>query len=328
MRDSSTDRARVINELHQEETAAAANPRVVYGYARYGTTPTKLALKRNPEAKGEWWHLDYSTHGIHKNNLIYLGGRQKTGKSMLLASWIPNIAAQCPEGEVVRLFSLEMSVKMFYERMAAIRAFIPDPINIKTGFLTEQQRDAYHFQLDYLDTLPIDIHDTRMDFRRLASIVDNPKEPTFFWALDNFGLMGDLGSAKEGGVTGAVQLANNLQDLAQGLVTGLVVGHLNRASVGKRPDLSGIAATDQLGRNADEILLLHRIEDTYQIPPDTFENGLTPAELIIYSRHRAGGNELLWWSRKHAQFREMPQEDMEEWLPIIKQYASRSKKGR
>ena len=280
---------------------ALANPRRIYGYAYYGEYADS---PENPQQGDRFVKLDKVTHGLQYKKMIYLGGRPKSGKSMLLASFLPNIAEQCPDGQKIRVVTLEMTGEAYMKRMAAIMAQA-DQDAIDTGYADPTAVERYIQAVKYLQTLPIEYIEAAQ-MRELVQIIDNKDVPTFFWALDNFGLVAEGTDYKD-----LQSTANKIQHLCQKVATGMIIGHLNRASVGKRPTIESIGGTDQLGRNADEIWLLYKVLEGLDVDPADLEDG-EPAELVLFMRDRKGGQVPLWWDRNYACFRDLNPDEQEE----------------
>lgn len=294
----------VAIELLEEETDAHNNPRVITGIASYGS---RLG---SDDAKYTWTRLDEITRGIQKG-MTLLGGRPKAGKSMVVCSLLPNIAEQVPANEVVRVISLEMSALSYQRRVASILADLPDPIRIQSGHLTSEERERYHKSVQYLAGLPIEYYDQSLNFATLNSLIVSPQGPkTFWWVLDNFGLMRDLGQTSN--QYGAmVELANNLQRLCQRQCPGMIVHHLNRLAAGRRPTLESIAGTDQLSRNVDMFIgLWRRYHDRDDVDQKLLEEG-EPGEMVIESRNGAGGIVPVWWDAHKAHYTEMKPEEVD-----------------
>jgi DnaB helicase-like protein len=287
-------------ELQREAIAAQKSPKRVYGYAHYGWYQDDV---ERPTKGDKFVRLDTITHGTQRNKMIYLGGRPKSGKSMLLAGILPNLAEQCPPGEMIRLISLEMSAGAYVERMASILSGVTNASGIHTGYIDPDELVRYCEAVEYISSLPLEIID-KATLNEISGIISNKDVPTYLWALDNFGLISgtehrDIGSA-----------ANVIQQLCQHVATGIIIGHLNRASVGKRPTMESIAGSDQLGRNFDEAWLLWKVLDGLEIDPSMIEDG-EAAELVVISRASMGGIDHLWWDKKTASFSEMTPEQVE-----------------
>lgn len=301
----------VASELRDEVVQAHKNPRRVYGYFHFGH------YEQDPEhvgPKDEWVLLDRLTHGGQKKRMVALFARPKKGKSRFIAGLLPNVAEQVPQGQVIRVFTFEMSAKTWTKVSAAAIAAIPDPTKIDTGELTQEELERYNVALDYVETLPIELYDEALDYYGIEALVrvkkDENRPKTFLWVLDNFGLVKQNGYGRDE-KNGSVALANDLQWLCQHVCTGIIIGHLTRMSAGTVPTLESIALTDQISRNVDDAFFIHRVWDGYDRPEGLLDDG-EPVMLIYQSRHTQGGLVWLWWDSKLANFRELTSEEIQE----------------
>lgn len=303
--------AETSEELREELRDALEHPREIFGYGRYGDGV-------------RWRQLDRLTGGLQEKNLGVLVARPKVGKSMLAAAWVPYIAEQAlAEDKVVRVVTLEMRRKAYQRRMAAIMAGIKDPKNIRRGTLDTFEQRRYYRALDHLEAMPIEYLSNEADLTEAEALVPGNSsitldevsrfirakdaDPTFWWVLDHIGLLSDL--RQYGDVTASIYgLANSLANLAHTTATGLVIGHLNRAAVGQRVGIESIAGSDQLGKNADQIMLLQRpFMEAGELSPEEqamLEQG-EPAFLTFYSRDEGSGIDVLYWRKELAAFEEM-----------------------
>jgi hypothetical protein len=296
-------------ELRRELSEARAHPREIFGYARYGD--------------GEKWvRLDVGTGGIQELSLSILASRPKRGKSMLAAAWVPFVAEQAMvEDKVVRVVTLEMRRKSYQRRMAALMAGISNPMNIRRGTLEDDEVSRYLAALKQLEALPIEYLSNEEDLDEDAALVagNSPvtfdemshfirgRGDTYWWVLDHIGLLSDLSSY--GDVTTSIyNLANKLASLAHRASAGLVITHLNRATVGNMPTIESIAGSDQVGRNADQIFLLSRpfmdMPDLSDEDKELVRDG-EPAFLQFFSRDEGSGVDVLWWDHERAAFEEL-----------------------
>lgn len=304
-------------ELRQELEEALLHPRSIFGYAHYGD---------------QWPRLNEMSGGLQVKTLGVLAARPKVGKSMLAAGWVPGIAEQAMQvGMVVRIATLEMTRKSYQRRMAAIMAGIADPMNIRRGTIGDEEVKRYRRALDWLEELPIEYLTNEIDLTdEQAMIVGNSPvtfdelnrfirggdgQETFWWLLDHIGLIADLDS--NGDVTRSIyNLANKLVTLAHTSASGLVITHLTRASVGYMPTIESIAGSDQVGRNADQIMLLSRpFRDAANLSDEELEmlRDGEPAILQYISRDEGTGVDVLWWDKTLAAFGEM---ELPEGTPI------------
>lgn len=293
--------------LKEKARAAKANPRKVYGYAHYGHYAVDA---EHPQDGDEWAGLDQRTHGMHRNKLVLILARPKVGKTRFIAGLLPNIAEQVPSGQCVRVFTFETSVEEWVKVSACTVAGIPNPTAVDEGTLTDEQLEAYLQAVDYVDSLPIRYYSTPLAFHELERRVRNKKVPTFLWVLDHFGLVTDNGLDRDG--TGGLRaLSRNLAILCHEVATGIVIGHLNRTSVGGEPGIQSIALSDSFGKDFDEAWFLWKIWEGHERPKGLLDDG-EPVMLKIESRHYAGGILWLWWDANMGQFRQLSPDEFED----------------
>lgn len=305
------------NELRDELRRAMQNPGEFYGYARHSS-------------RDKWIRLDRITGGIQEKTLTILAARPKRGKSMLAASWIPDIAYQAIEQDkVVRVVSLEMQRTSYQRRMAAIMSGITDTKKIKQGTLDIDELMRYERALDELASLPIEYLTNEVDLEDDATFVagnssvtfkdmqefiagehDPEERETFWWCLDHIGLLNDL--TPEGDLTGSLYaMANKLQLLARQTTAGLVITHQTKASGGAQT-MESVAGSDQVVRNADFIYILGRPYMDKDLTDAEREEiiDVEPAFLTVFSRDEGGGRVELLWNHHTASFMELLDEDV------------------
>ncbi len=300
-------------ELLEDFERALAHPNEIFGYGRYGDG------KR-------WAVLDELTGGLQGRTFTVLASRPKVGKSMLASAWVPFIAEQAlMEERVVRIVSLEMSRKAYQRRMAAIMAGIKDPKAIRKGTLDKLEQRRYRSALAQLAALPIEYlavekalteeealkyGNSPITFKDVEAFIQGPRPTnTFWWMLDHIGLLNDLDGPGGGDMNRSIYtLANKLAGLAHKVAAGLIITHLNRASVGGMPSIESIAGSDQVGRNADQIFLLTRpffeLGELSEEDQAIIDEG-EPAFLKFISRDEGSGMDVLLWDKERATFDEM-----------------------
>lgn len=295
-------------ELRTQLKAAMGRPNIIFGYGSYSP---------------RWPNLNKLTGGLQELNLSVIASRPKVGKSMFASDLIPDIAEQAmAAGEVVRVISLEMRRVAYQRRMAAIMAKIADPKRIRQGFLDSDEVRRYNDALDTLEYLPIEYLSNETDLTDAQAMVPGNstvtideviqfvkapgRDTTYYWFLDHIGLLADL--SQYGDVTTNIfALANKLMLLAHTTASGMVITHLKRGT-GRRPTIDSIAASDQVGRNADQIFLLSRpffeAEELSEADVEATRDG-EPSYLEFYSRDEGSGTDVLWWSKQYASFSEL-----------------------
>lgn len=298
------DSKQVSDELHKELEQSMRNPRDMFGFASYG--------------RG-WTKLDALTSGIIHYKLTLLLARPKVGKSMLAATWLPFIAEQAKAaGKVVRVVTLEDRRMSYQRRVAAIYAGIADALDIRRGKLSDEEEGSYRAALKHIGELPIEyLSNEDLDEDQEFLFGDNSgvsmsdiskfvKPDTFWWLVDHGGLVVMPGRDNTDRM---FKLANELQALAHRRVGGMVISHLTRASVGGgEPAIENIGGSDQLGKNADVIMLLWRpFFESRNLSPE--EQAMTaeyePASLKVITRDEGSGRVHLVWDVKKARFGEL-----------------------
>jgi len=295
----------VSRRLREEYEAASLNPKEVFGYANFGEA---------------FPALNAMTAGIHPNTLTILASRPKVGKSQFASSVPPEIARQAVgTGLYVKIITLETTVKTYQRRMAATAAGIPNPKAIRAGMLSPAQRDAYYRALDWIGELPIEYLSNEGDLDEveallfgnsnvtLSKIREFLSKDTFWWLLDHMGLVSDL----KGGdtTTKTLNLANDLQRIANQVCAGMVITHLTRDSMGKGvPGIESISGSDQVGKNADVLLLLQRpYFENRNLSPEDIElvKEREPAILVFHSRDEGSGMVFMIWDKVKVGFYEV-----------------------
>ena len=299
----------VVRSLREESKAAQRNPRELFGYANFG--PTFPRLNR---AKG----------GIQPKEYGVLASQPKTGKSMLVTQVLPSLAMQALEeglGRTVDVVTLEMTEEAFLRRAAAIMAQIRDPFDIRRGYLSKAEVEAYQGALETLSRLPIRFlapatslteeqalmyGNSTIGIKEVRSFVT---KNTFIWFLDHIGLLSDLATSDLR--LGLVKLYKELQYLAKTTASGIVITHLNRTANGKLPNISQLSESSEGGKAADCIYLLSRPfsekrDELTEAQAASLKMG-EPAYLLIASRDGVSDLFPLWWNAQGAFFTELPE---------------------
>ncbi len=263
-------------ELLEDFDRALAHPNEIFGYGRYGDGKS-------------WAVLDELTGGLQGRTFTVLASRPKVGKSMLASAWIKDTKA-------IRKGTLDKLDQRRYRSALARLAALPIEYLSVERALTEEEALKY-------GNSPITFND-------VAAFVQGPMPTdTYWWMLDHIGLLNDLDGPGAGDMNRSIYtLANKLASLAHRTAAGLIITHLNRASVGGMPSIESIAGSDQVGRNADQILLLTRpffelgeLSEEDQAVVDEGE----PAFLKFISRDEGSGLDVLLWDKDRATFDEM-----------------------
>jgi len=244
--------------------------------------------------------FDRLKQGLRGGELLVFGGRPGSGKS----AWAGNVAVEIgKQGGHVLIFSLEMQVADFTERMLAAVAGI-NLQAIRSGQLDEKQHDRLKRAGAMLENLPITIDDSggltvgQVVGRSRAAAIRGKVDLIVVDYLQLVRGKGDTRQQQVGDVT------RTLKTLAKDLNIPIIgLAQLNRGIEGredKRPRLSDLRESGDIEQDADLVGLLYRIE----CGPDSPMFG--KAELII-AKHRNGpaGKVDLQFEGHFCRFREV-----------------------
>jgi replicative DNA helicase len=294
----------VVDEVMRNAEARAADPKEMWGIAPFGFPS-----------------LDVLTGGIQHKKKIVLGARPKVGKSAFTGGIILNVARYfrdhvnkgLPESDWlwVKVITLEMKAAAWAERQAAGMAGVSTQ-KIRSGYTRPEQLEDFKKAGLELRGLPIAYYDDEaINFEQARKFLRDPHQMTGLWILDHIGLFREVShGAANNNATGAFQSAANfVMRECHETATGIIIAHMNRESErssDKRPTLSTFAGTDQIGRNADLALALHRPWLYADIPPEQLSDP-QPAELLVLA-HRDGPSgviNLIYTPRSNS-FVELP----------------------
>jgi replicative DNA helicase len=189
-------------------------------------------------------------------------------------------------GKWVKVVLSEMSGDTFTLRMACSLAGVSSAL-YHTGQISPDEAAKVTAQLRILAELPILFYDNFSTFREIEDALRDKTNPTGFWVLDCIGQFIQPRQRDSNGA--AVDAVNITQRLCKEYAAGLIVAHMNRESertADKRPTLANYSGTDQIGRNVDLALGLHR-PWMYLDLDDEARNSVQPAELIML-KNRVG----------------------------------------
>lgn len=318
----SNSRAISIALKHDSE-AMQANPKDIFGYWNYGE---------------RWPKLNELTGGGQENVYTVFVSRPKIGKSMFWSGVVPAIAQQAKSvNKVVRIVTLETTMKAYQRRMAAMLGAIKNPLAIRRGRLSDEEVADYDKALKILAKLPIEYlsnerivtnngflteEETMIEGGSTISmrdIWDFVKQPdTFMWIVDHTGLISERGM----GIKDRTDtIADKLASLANRYVGGVAISHLNRASVGGGiPSIENIANSDKQGQNAGAIYLLTRpYKESRTLTADDYaimdakqgDEGL----IRFHSRDEGSGSVVVFWSDIYASFSELEKTERDLRMP-------------
>src|SRR5271157_200258 len=262
----------VAKELHKMILTRSANPSEMWGVAPWGI-PT----------------LDRITGGIQAQTVTYLGARPGVGKSTIACMIMQTVAEyflSTGSNLRVKVVLSEMTAKEMQLRIVSSITGITGQA-IKVGLRSHEDIAKVTEVLRDLAKLPIDYYDTLTTFSEIEDILRDSARPCGFWILD---CIGQFIQTRQRDSTGAsMDAANTTQRLCRDYAPGLIIAHMNREterSNDKRPTLSNFSGTDQLGRNADLALALHRPWMYMELEAEAMDD-VQPAELLML-KNRTG----------------------------------------
>jgi replicative DNA helicase len=239
--------------------------------------------------------LDTITGGFQPGNLIIIAARPSMGKSALVTNMAENVALNKDHRRPVALFSLEMSEAELAQRFIASQASIKgddlrkgrlrDEAKWKRVLRTAGEYDSAPLYVD--DSSDIGIMDVRAKARRLHQQAMAEYGGLGLVIVDYLQLM-RADSRIENRVQQVGEMSRGLKILARELnVPVIALSQLSRgveSRTDKRPMLSDLRESGQIGQDADLVVFIYR--DEYYFPETTDKPG--EAELII-AKHRNGG---------------------------------------
>ena len=244
--------------------------------------------------------LDYQTTGLQPTELIILAARPSMGKTALVCNIAEAIARESGKG--VMLFSLEQSDLEIAERFLCITAQV-NGHDLRTGNLSDEQRDQLAAASDQLHNLPLFIDDKpARTMSQIAAISrrQHRKEPLGVVIIDYLQLIEpeEKQIPREQQISG---ISRRLKFLAKELrVPVIALSQLNRGvelREDKRPRLADLRESGSIEQDADKVMFLHR--------PDAYDPEDRPGEAeVIIAKHRSGptGIVKLTWRPEYMRF--------------------------
>jgi replicative DNA helicase len=244
--------------------------------------------------------LDHQTTGLQPTELIILAARPSMGKTALVCNIAAAVARENKKG--VMLFSLEQSNLELAERFLCITARV-NGHDLRTGNLSDEQRDQLAAASDELHNLPLFIDDKpARTMSQIAAISrrQHRKEPLGVIIIDYLQLI----EPEEKHIPREQQIASisrRLKFLAKELhVPVIALSQLNRGvelREDKRPRLADLRESGSIEQDADKVMFLHR--------PDAYDSNDRPGEAeVVIAKHRSGptGIVKLTWRAEYMRF--------------------------
>lgn len=244
--------------------------------------------------------LDMQTTGLQPTELIILAARPSMGKTAFVCNIAEAVARIAQKG--VMLFSLEQSNLELAERFLCITAKV-NGHDLRTGNLSDEQRDQLAAASDELHNLPLFIDDKpARTMSQIAAISrrQHRKSPLGVIIIDYLQLV----EPEEKHIPREQQIASisrRLKFLAKELrVPVIALSQLNRGvelREDKRPRLADLRESGSIEQDADKVMFLHR--------PDAYDPNDRPGEAeVVIAKHRSGptGIVKLTWRGEFMRF--------------------------
>lgn len=276
--DQNEDATNVLNNVEQK-LAEVADSAIQRGFSNISEIVASsfgsidALYEQGREVTGLATHyieFDKMTSGLQSGELIIIAARPSMGKT----AWAINIAQNCAvkDGNVVAIFSLEMSKESLLRRMLASEAAVSSR-KLQTGFIPREDKGKLIAALDRLmnskmfvdDTPGITLAEMRAKCRRLAQ-----QEGRFdLIVIDYLQLMtGSTTSAQkkfENRTQEVSAISRGLKALAKEMnVPVIALSQLSRGSEqrtgDKKPLLSDLRESGSIEQDADVVAFIHREE--------------------------------------------------------------------
>jgi replicative DNA helicase len=227
--------------------------------------------------------LDRKLAGLQRANLVVVAARPSMGKSAFALNLAHNVASQ---GEVVAVFSLEMSREEIVQRLLCSVGRV-DSMKLRTGNLGPLWQQVvsaasrlYRIPIYMDDAAQVTVTDIRAKCRRLKR-----QQGLGLVVVDYLQLMS--GARRENRQQEIADISRSLKNLARELdVPIIAVSQLNRSleqREDKRPRLGDLRESGAIEQDSDVVMFIYRHE--YYHPDDIESKGV--AEILI-AKHRAG----------------------------------------
>lgn len=232
--------------------------------------------------------LDQVINGLNKAEMIILAARPAMGKTAMALSIAKHVSKSDTR---VLIFSLEMSKKQLFMRLAAMQSGVSSD-KLKKGTLNPEDWDRLQYAMDELGRLKIDIMDTsNLKISKLAAIAksENKKSPLGLIIVDYLQLMSGESKFREQEIA---EISRGLKNLSKDLdLPVLALSQLNRSvesRVKKRPQLSDLRESGAIEQDANIVAFIYR-DEVYD--ENSKDKGI--AEIIIAKSREGGTGKIL-----------------------------------
>ncbi|HDL7113832.1 TPA: replicative DNA helicase [Yersinia enterocolitica] len=244
--------------------------------------------------------IDKAFGGFNNTDLIIIGGRPGTGKTMLSTTVTESVALV--QKKPVLFFSLEMPIEQISERIAHHRARINKAQLLgETGNqdeawarLSEALKEIEPAPIHINDKTSLSIHQVRAEARRMHKQLGG----LGVIVVDYLQKMNMTNPENMNQSVG--EIATGLKNLAKELRCPVIaLSQLNRnleQRANKRPVNSDLRESGVIEQEADVILMVYRDE---KYNPQTELKGITEI-ICTKSRHAPGAEKSYYFSHKHS----------------------------
>lgn len=241
--------------------------------------------------------LDRLTSGFQPSDLIVIAGRPSMGKTAFALNIAERAAVEA--GQVVAIFSLEMSKEQLVQRLLCARAEV-DASKLRGGFLAESDWPKLTRAAGTLSEAPIFIDDSpglnALEVRAKARRLQREHGLQLI-VVDYMQLMRGIGriESREREIS---EISRSLKALAKELrVPVVALSQLNRgveSRTDKRPQLADLRESGAIEQDADVIAFIYRDEMYNPSSPDQGK-----AEVIVGKQRNGPTGRIMLSFRKH-----------------------------
>lgn len=232
--------------------------------------------------------LDEATLGLRNNAVYVVGASTSIGKSAWATSAMLNMAAA---GKKVVDLTLEMSAESLIYRLLSNLSEIPS-LDIERGAILPELRPRLKRAYDYLQQLPITFVDRSLTVNELDRTLKEAKDADKLDVaiLDYLGLVqpNDPSLSIYQAVTETSAFVRNAaRDLDIPFISLVQLNRQVDQRPDKRPIISDIRDSGNIGQDAHAILFLYRPQYYARMESGIYENVETDAEMIL-AKNRQG----------------------------------------
>ncbi|NMP23803.1 DnaB-like helicase C-terminal domain-containing protein [Sulfobacillus harzensis] len=195
--------------------------------AHWTLTEERMA---HPEATGGLTfglpHLDALVQGLGPGDVVFLGGRPKTGKTTFVLNWVRH---WLKTGHGVVLFSFEMVWDEIAARLIAMESGLPTKA-VEKGLLADDEWGRYRDANGWLSAQPIHVYDTPLTWPDIAARIRQhvARGEAGVVVIDHLGLISRPG--RQNSNEELAQIVQPAKNLAQELrIPVVVISQLSRA---------------------------------------------------------------------------------------------------